>query len=109
MIKPKNSPKDDDFRARPGAPKNRHQRFVSQVLKQVAKAGGKSAVRAPAKVSSASRQGSGHRPGARLGRGHVAARFTGRNRTPNSRRVAIKTLLVNLRQASPRSVAKHLR
>lgn len=109
MTKPKNSAKDDDFRARPGAPKSRQQRFVSQVLKQVAKAGGKSAVRAPAKMSRKGLSGSGHRPGARLGRGHVAARFTGRNLAPNSRRVAIKTLLVNLRQASPRSVGKHLR
>jgi len=44
-----------------------------------------------------------------LGRGHVAARFTGRSLTANSRRVTMKTLLVNLRQASVQSVAKHLR
>ena len=47
---------DDRFRVRPSAPKNRQQKFVSQVLKEVSKAGGKSV-----------RQ-SGTRPGARLGR-----------------------------------------
>jgi len=85
------------FRPRPGAPKNRQQRFVSQVLKEVSKAGGRSSGRA------------GARPGSRLGRGHVAARFTGRALPPNARRVAIKARLVNLRQAAPRSVATHLR
>ncbi|HCA9868899.1 TPA: hypothetical protein MYK75_001647, partial [Klebsiella pneumoniae] len=45
--------RDDDFRVRPSAPKNRGkgqgQSFVSKVLKQAGKAsGGKSAVRRPA-------------------------------------------------------------
>ncbi len=92
------SKKDDDrFRVRPGAPGNRQQKFVSQVLKEVSKAGGKS----PRK--------SGARPGARLGRGHVAARFTGRSAQPGSRRVTIKTRLVNLKQAGSRSTITHLR
>ena len=42
--------RDDDFRIRPSAPKNRGKGFVSKVLKQVGKAGGKSAVRRPALV-----------------------------------------------------------
>ncbi|MHB1076034.1 DUF3363 domain-containing protein [Thiobacillus sp.] len=88
---------DDSFRVRPGAPKNRQQKFVSQVLKEVSKAGGKSVRK------------SGARPGARLGRGHVAARFTGRSAQPGSRRVTIKTRLVNLKQAGPRSTTTHLR
>jgi len=88
---------DDRFRVRPGAPKNRQQKFVSQVLKEVSKAGGKSVRK------------SGARPGARLGRGHVAARFTGRSAQPGSRRVTIKTRLVNLKQAGPRSTTTHLR
>lgn len=88
---------DDRFRVRPGAPKNRQQKFVSQVLKEVSKAGGKSVHK------------SGIRPGARLGRGHVAARFTGRTAQPGSRRVAIKTRLVNLKQAGSRSTTTHLR
>ncbi|MDB5971133.1 MAG: type secretion protein [Hydrocarboniphaga sp.] len=88
---------DDRFRVRPGAPKNRQQKFVSQVIRQLGKAGGQSA----GKV--------GAQPGARLGRGHVAAQFAGRSLSPNARRVTIKTRLVNLKQAGPRSVARHLR
>ena len=88
---------DDRFRVRPSAPKNRQQKFVSQVLKEVSKAGGKSVRK------------SGTRLGARLGRGHVAARFTGRSLSPHARRVTIKTRLVNLKQAGPRSTAAHLR
>lgn len=100
--------RDDDFRVRPSAPKGRDQGFVSKVLKQVGKAGGKSAVRRPA-LSGGKGQHTGQRPGSRLGRGHTAARFAGASLTPLSRRVTIKTLLVNQRQASPQSLAKHLR
>ncbi|WP_454710803.1 DUF3363 domain-containing protein [Cupriavidus nantongensis] len=104
--------RDDDFRVRPGAPKNRGkgqgQSFVSKVLKQAGKAsGGKSPVRPPADGGNG--QHSGQRPGSRLGRGHTAARFAGAKLTPMSRRVTIKTLLVNQRNASLRSLAKHLR
>ena len=88
---------DERFRIRHGAPKNRQQRFVSQVLREVSKAGGRSVGR------------SGARPGSRLGRGHVAARFAGRTLSPRARRVTIKTRLVNLRHAGPRSTATHLR
>ena len=45
----------------------------------------------------------------RLGRGHVAASFTGRSAQPGSRRVTIKTRLVNLKQAGARSTTTHLR
>jgi type IV secretory pathway VirD2 relaxase len=88
---------DDNFRVRPGAPKNRQQRFVSRVLREVSKAGGKSTRRLTG------------RPGSRLGRGHVAARFTGRTLPHNARRVVIKTRLVNLRQVGARSTPMHLR
>ncbi|MBC6943741.1 MAG: type VI secretion protein, partial [Xanthomonadales bacterium] len=99
---------DDDFRIRPGAPKNRGQGFVSKVLKQAGKASsGKSMVRRPG--GSGKGAGTGQRPGSRLGRGHTAARFAGAKLTSMSRRVTIKTLLVNQRQASPQSLAKHLR
>jgi hypothetical protein len=95
------------FRVRPSAPKNRGkggQSFVSKVLKQAGKASsGKSAVRRPGAA------GTGQRPGSRLGRGHTAARFAGAKLTPMSRRVTIKTLLVNHQRASPQSLAKHLR
>ncbi|WP_186097823.1 relaxase/mobilization nuclease and DUF3363 domain-containing protein [Burkholderia gladioli] len=105
--------RDDDFRVRPSAPKNRAkgqgQSFVSKVLKQAGKAsGGKSSMRhSPA--SGGQGQRAGQRPGSRLGRGHTAARFAGAKLTPMSRRVTIKTLLVNQRNASPQSLAKHLR
>ncbi|ERW24597.1 relaxase/mobilization nuclease and DUF3363 domain-containing protein [Pseudomonas aeruginosa] len=100
--------RDDDFRVRPSAPKSRGkgqgQSFVSKVLKQAGKASsGKSAVRRPGAA------GTGQRPGSRLGRGHTAARFAGAKLAPMSRRVTIKTLLVNHQRASPQSLAKHLR
>jgi len=101
--------RDDDFRIRPSAPKNRGQGFVSKVLKQAGKAsGGKSSVRRPGAGGGPGR-GTGQRPGSRLGRGHTAARFAGAKLTPMSGRVTIKTLLINQRKASPRSLAKHLR
>lgn len=103
--------RDDDFRVRPSAPKHRGQgqgqSFVSKVLKQAGKAsGGKSSKRHSAAGGGAR---AGQRPGSRLGRGHTAARFAGAKLTPMSRRVTIKTLLVNQRNASPQSLAKHLR
>ncbi|HCF0814436.1 TPA: relaxase/mobilization nuclease and DUF3363 domain-containing protein [Pseudomonas aeruginosa] len=105
--------RDDDFRVRPSAPKNRGKgqghSFVSKVLKQAGKAsGGKSSMRHSA-ASGGQGQRAGQRPGSRLGRGHTAARFAGAKLTPMSRRVTIKTLLVNQRNASPQSLAKHLR
>lgn len=86
----------DRFRISPGAPKDRTQSFVNRVLKQASKAG--------AKVGKA-----GNRPGARLGRGYVAARFAGQSLGVNARRVTIKTRLVNLAKAGPRSTITHLR
>ncbi|KGH10017.1 type VI secretion protein [Comamonas thiooxydans] len=105
--------RDDDFRVRPSAPKNRGkgqgQSFVSKVLKQAGKAsGGKSSMRHSA-ASGGQGKRAGQRPGSRLGRGHTAGRFAGAKLTPMSRRVTIKTLLVNQRNASPQSLAKHLR
>jgi type IV secretory pathway VirD2 relaxase len=95
------SQRDDDlFRVRPGAPKHRGDAFINRVLRQTSKAG--------AKVGKTVGKTS-HRPGARLGRGHVAARFAGRGLGANARRVAIKTRLVNLKQAGRRSIAVHLR
>ncbi len=91
------SPRDDDqFRIRPGAPKQRGDAFISKVLREASKAG--------AKASKA-----GKRPCARLVRGHVAARFGKSAQAPNARRVTIKTRLVNLAKAGARSTATHLR
>ncbi|WP_414442136.1 relaxase/mobilization nuclease domain-containing protein [Burkholderia sp. 22PA0106] len=91
---------DDHFRVRPGAPKQRGDAYVNKVLRQANKAGAKLGKTA-GKV--------GQRPGSRLGRGHVAARFAGRGLGANARRVTIKMRLVNLTQAGPRSTAAHLR
>ncbi len=87
---------DDRFRVRPGATKQRGDAFITQVLRQASKAGAKAG-----KV--------GNRPGARLGRGHVAARFADHALAPNARRVTIKTRLVNLAKAGARSTTTHLR
>ncbi|MCK4144393.1 relaxase/mobilization nuclease domain-containing protein [Ralstonia nicotianae] len=91
---------DDRFQVRPGTPKQRGEAFINKVLRQTNKAGAKLG-KAVGKV--------GHRPGSRLGRGHVAARFAGASLTPNARRVTIKARLVNLSKAGPRSTATHLR
>ncbi|EMF61997.1 relaxase/mobilization nuclease domain-containing protein [Stenotrophomonas maltophilia] len=91
---------DDRFRVRPGAPKQRGDAYINKVLRQANKAGAKLG-KAAGKV--------GQRPGSRLGRGHVAARFAGRGLGANARRVTIKMRLVNLAQAGPRSTAAHLR
>ncbi|MFV0276792.1 MAG: DUF3363 domain-containing protein [Parahaliea sp.] len=84
------------FRLRPSAPKNRGQTFINSVIRQASKVGARA------------RKG-GSRPGARLGRGHVAARFAGQSLAPNARRVTIKTRLVNLSKAGKRSTITHLR
>lgn len=91
---------DDRFRVRPGVPRQRGDAFVSRVLRQANKAG--------AKLGNAAGK-TGQRPGSRLGRGHVAARFAGRALGSNARRVTIKVRLVNLAKAGPRSTAAHLR
>ena len=91
---------DDRFRVRPGTPKQRGEAFINKVLRQTNKAGAKLG-KVVGKV--------GYRPGSRLGRGHVAARFAGASLTPNARRVTIKARLVHLAKAGPRSTAAHLR
>lgn len=91
---------DDRFRVRPDAPKQRGDAFISKVLRQTNKAG--------AKLGKAVGK-AGQRPGSRLGRGHVAARFAGRSLTGNARRVTIKARLVNLAKAGSRSTVAHLR
>jgi type IV secretory pathway VirD2 relaxase len=93
----RNSDENDRFRVRPGAPKHRGQAFISKVLKQAGKAG-------PRIMRKAGKQ-----PGARLGRGHVTARFAGQSLAPSARRATVKTRLVNLRQAGARSTVTHLR
>ncbi len=71
---------DDHFRVRPGAPKQRGDAYINKVLRHANKAGTKLGKTA-GKV--------GQRPGSRLGRGHVAARFAGQGLRANARRVTI--------------------
>ena len=88
---------DDRFRVRPGAPKQRGDTFVAQVLRQTSKAVNTTGGRR------------GKTPGSRLGRGHVAARFTGQSLSTHSRRATVKVRLVYLKQAGARSTITHLR
>lgn len=92
---------DDHFRVKPAPPKSRagrgSQRFVSQVLKQVSKAG------APAFGPR------GERPASTFGRGRVAAGVAGQALSVRARRVVIKSRYVVLRNAGAKSVSPHLR
>ncbi|MBN9124850.1 MAG: type VI secretion protein [Nitrosospira sp. 56-18] len=96
MSNRRNSDDGDRFRVRPGAPKQRGQAFVSQVLRQASK------------VANSTGRKPGKTPGSRLGRGHVAARFTGQSLSATSRRVTVKVRLVYLKQAGARSTITHL-
>jgi type IV secretory pathway VirD2 relaxase len=88
---------DDRFHLRPGAPRQRGDTFVAQVLRQTSKAANATGGRR------------GKTPGSRLGRGHVAARFTGQSLSAHSRRATVKVRLVYLKQAGARSTVTHLR
>ena len=95
---------EDHFKPKVGPPKARGRaptsKFVGRVLKATSKAGRSIGNHLRTSRSSA---------GAKLGRGHVAANLAGQSMGPRSRRVVVKTRLVNLKAASPRSTQKHLR
>ena len=88
---------EDRFRVRPGAPKHRGDAFINQVLRQTSRAANASGGRR------------GKTPGSRLGRGHVAARFTWQSLSAHSRRATVKVRLAYLKQAGARSTVTHLR
>jgi len=92
---------DDRFRVKPAPPKaregQRSRRFVSQVLKQISKAGAKAAGE------------SGARPSSTFGRGRVAAGLAGQKPSAGARRVVIKSRYVVLKKAGANSVSTHLR
>ena len=100
---------DDPFRPKPAAPKarggQRAQRFTTQVLKAVSKAGAQRAVGGSVKTIG--------RPANTFGRGRVAATLAGRGLGEKwgirARRVIIKSRFVVLQRASSNSVAVHLR
>lgn len=100
MSKRGGSDGDDRFRVQPGAPRQLGQAFVSQVLRQTTKA---------ANATGGQRGKGGKAPGTRLGRGHVAARFTGQSLSAASRRATVKVRLVYLKTAGARSTITHLR
>lgn len=101
MASRKESQDRDRFRVKPAAPNSRagprSQRFISQVLKEVSKAGAKSSGK------------NAGRPANTFGRGRVAATMAGQRLGTNSRRVIIKSRFVVLQRASPNSVSVHLR
>jgi type IV secretory pathway VirD2 relaxase len=92
---------DDSFRVKPAPPKSRagprSQRFVSQVLGQVSKAGAKASTAARAPSSAA------------FGRGRVAAGLAGQALRATARRVVIKSRYVVLKKAGASAVSAHLR
>ena len=96
---------DERMRIKPGVLKRpdgsqssqRTQRFVSQVLTQVSKAGAKASWRR------------GARPASSFGRGRVAAGLAGSRLGANARRVVIKSRYVVLKKAGAHSVSTHLR
>ncbi|WP_018076611.1 relaxase/mobilization nuclease and DUF3363 domain-containing protein [Thiobacillus denitrificans] len=96
---------DERLRIKPGAPKRpdgsqsgqRTQRFVSQVLKQVSKAGAKASGARGAHFAST------------FGRGRVAAGLACNRLGADARRVVIKSRYVMLKKAGAQSVSTHLR
>src|SRR5208282_5209313 len=95
---------DERFRPQPKPPRSRgggpSPRLIARVLKEVARGGGS------LRIGQSNRR----RPTlARLGRGHVAAAFSGASLGPRSRRVIIKSRLVRLNALSPATLARHMR
>jgi type IV secretory pathway VirD2 relaxase len=95
---------DNEFRPKPTAPRAKQsragERFLSKVLRGVNRAGGMPSRRPSTKP----------RPTlARLGRGAGAAAFAGSKLGPRSRRVVIKSRIVNLKHVTPQAVDAHLR
>lgn len=101
MAERKDGLEEGRFRVRPGAPKSRpgprSPRLISQVLKEVSRAGAKAS------------GNQGVRPASTFGRGRVAAGIAGRGLDRNARRVVIKSRFVVLKKAGARSVSTHLR
>ena len=93
---------DEQFRPKVGRPKagGGGRRFISRVVK--------ASVRAGHPIGRGLRS-AGARPGATLGRGHVASRMAGRTLRPRSRRVIIKTRLVVAKRSNLRSTERHPR
>ena len=97
------SRKDDPFEPKLSPPRSRGpagSRFLSRVLKATSQAGH------VARGGIAATRGT---RGAMRGRGYVAAKMAGRGLAASSRRVTVKTRLVNLRKVGAKSSAMHLK
>src|SRR5450631_4287022 len=98
-----NKSKDDNLRPKLAPPKARGQvriPFISRVVKASAKTGNPIGRRLHSPSA---------RPGAKLGRGQVAARLVGQHLGPRARRVVIKTRPVVAKRAPPQATQRHLR
>jgi hypothetical protein len=95
---------DNEFRLKPAASRGQQsragERFTTRVLRGVNRVGGM-----PLRTRSTKPRASL----ARLGRGAAAAGFSGFKLGPRSRRVVIKSRIVNLKRVSPQAVDAHLR
>src|SRR5689334_8844650 len=95
---------ENEFRLKPRAPRKEltrpGERFTARVLRSVNRAGGMASHSASTKPRASL---------ARLGRGAGAAAFAGSRLGPRSRRVVIKSRIVQMKHSSPGTVAAHLR
>jgi len=95
---------ENQFRLRPAGPRGKQsrtgERFATRVLRAANRCGPM-----PARSPSAKPR----RSLARRGRGAVAASIAGSKLGPNSRRVVIKSRIVNLMHVTPQAVDAHLR
>ena len=99
---------DDFFSVRPGPPRSKRSRGIrlTKVPQLVSRV-----VRAANRAGRANRPGSksrSSRPGAKRGRGYVAARTDWSADRPRSRRVIVKTRIVTREESSPTSIRDHL-
>jgi type IV secretory pathway VirD2 relaxase len=94
---------DDRFRPRTGRPRSTGDaaipRYTTKVLRAVSRAG----------PNGPARGALGRSRPLRRARGRVAAKLAGQSLSRQSRRVVIKTRLVNLKRAGPRSTPTHIR
>jgi type IV secretory pathway VirD2 relaxase len=95
---------ENQFRLKPAAPRGKQSRAGERFTAKVLRAGNRIGPM-PARGPSAKPR----RSLARLGRGAVAASVAGSKLGPYSRRVVIKSRIVNLKQVTPQAVDAHLR
>src|SRR5665213_813134 len=95
---------ENQFRIKPAAPGGRQSRQGERFTTRVLRAGSRIGPMSLRTASAAPRASL-----ARLGRGSAAAAFAGSKLGPYSRRVVVKSRIVNLKHATPQAVDAHLR